>query len=224
MRKQRSTTESRSRSGTGTTPRSSGPCSPVPVPRLQSAPPVELVAACLEGESGAWEELLRRYANLIYSTILRSELDATDAEEAFQETAVALYRQLPRLREREKLTAWVIGIARRQAVNRIRARARERRLLGPVDPSLVPSDLPDPVPLAEEQRLRLEHAQQAKEAMGSISERCRRLLHYLFFEDPPPDYREISRRENIPVGSIGPTRVRCLVGLRRFFAERGWLS
>ena len=84
-----------------------------------------------------------------------------------------------------------------------------------VDPT-PPPELPDAV------RVRLEQAQQAREALAGLSERCRRLLGYLFFEDPPLDYAEIARREGLPIGSLGPTRARCLEKLRRHFEDRGW--
>lgn len=180
---------------------------------------------CLEHADQAWDEMLRRYSNLIYSTILKVGLPPEEQEEAFQATVVAIYRQLPRLRQPERLLSWIIGIAWRQAVNRIRSRSRETRLEEVTDPIMAHAiDRPAAGPLPDEERLALARSQQLLEALEQLSERCQRLLGYLFFEDPAPDYQEISRREKIPIGSLGPTRARCLDKLRKLFQDRGWPS
>jgi RNA polymerase sigma factor (sigma-70 family) len=194
-----------------------------------SAPPREdpeareLVDRCLRGEEDAWRQFLERYRRLIYATILKVGLPAVDQEEAFQETVVAIYQQLGRLRDNDRLVSWIVGIAWRQSINRIRARGRDRRV-GAMDgessagPELAAAEVPP-----DTIRLALERAQHAQEALAVLSERCRRLVHYLFYEDPPPDYAEIARREEIPIGSLGPTRARCLEKLRAYFKGRGWL-
>lgn len=186
-----------------------------------------LVRACLDHRQGAWEEFLERYGNLIYSTILKIGLPESDAEEAFQNSVVAIYRQLPRLRDHAKLLAWIIGISHRQAVNRIRSRSRES-LLPEIDDTIISDSravwgdaAPDDEAPAD-LRARLQGAQQTRETLAALPERCRRLLTMLFLEDPPPDYQEIRRREGIPVGSIGPTRARCLDKARKIFLDRGW--
>jgi len=183
----------------------------------------ELVERCLAGENAAWQELLRRYGRLIYSTILKADLAPDDQEEAFQSAIVAIHRSLPRLRDRERLVSWIIAIAWRQAVNCLRRRAREPRVEASGDQGeRAEIRLPASDPLPPDTRVELERAQQAQEALAALPERCRRLLRYLFFEDPAPDYAEIARRETLPIGSLGPTRARCLERMRRYFAERGW--
>jgi RNA polymerase sigma factor (sigma-70 family) len=187
--------------------------------------PTELVDACVERRPGSWEEFLRRYANLIYSTILKVGLPDADQEDAFQSAILVIYADLGRLRSRESIASWIVGITYRQAINRIRARTRARETpleededmpgRSVIDP-LAPGDLPD------QSRVELERAQQIAEALERLPERCRRLLRILFYEDPAPDYGEISRREGLPVGSIGPTRARCLEKMRRVYEERGW--
>lgn len=187
-------------------------------------PPAEdLIARCLSHEDSAWAEFLHRYQRLIYSTILKVGLPPDEQAEAFQASITAIYSQLPRLRQHEKLISWIVGIAWRQAVNQIRARRRQVPI-GFVEDAALAQSLapPSPVSPPDQTRLELEQAQQAQEAMGALSERCRRLLSYFFYEDPVPDYNEIARREGVPVGSLGPTRARCLEKMRRYFSERGW--
>jgi len=183
----------------------------------------ELIVACLDHREDAWQEFLRRYGDLIYSTILKVGLTPEDQEESFQSTIVALYRHLPRLRDREKLVSWMIGVAWRQAINRIRERTRAGRISGgPRAAAGAETEIPSSTPGVEETRLHLERAQWTREALDQMPERCRRLLSLLFYENPPLDYQEIAHREGIPIGSLGPTRARCLQKMKRIFEERGW--
>ena len=193
--------------------------------QIRTLPPERLLLECLGRNEGAWEEFLRRYADLIYSTILKVGLEESDRKDAFQSTVLAIYQEIDKLRDPARLPSWIIGIAYRQGVNRVRARMRSREtsmdaLPAPLIEDALPLSAPGPPP--DEERMALEKSQQVREAMELLPERCRRLLEMLFYEDPSPDYREVARREGIPIGSIGPTRARCIERLRRIFAKRGW--
>ncbi len=183
-----------------------------------------LVAGCLENSPGAWEEFIRRYGNLIYSTLMRLGLDPDAREESFQSAAVAIYRSMPRLRDSGRLVPWIIRIAYRQGVDQIRSRTRSKET--PLDALTESSLHREAMPLGDEAdppdelRVRLERAQLAAEILEGLGERCRRLLTMLFCERPAPAYGEIARREGIPPGSIGPTRARCLEKARHLAA--GW--
>lgn len=191
----------------------------------RQGPDRELVDRCLDHEPGAWEELLRSYGRLIYSTTNKAGLGPEEQEDAFQSSVMAIYRQLPKLRDREKIVSWIVGIAWRQAVNRIRLRSREIRM-EEVEDSVLRGSLDPPADsaLPDEDRVALERAQHAMEALDSLPGRCRRLLTLMFYEHPPLDYAEIARREGVPIGSLGPTRARCLRKMRGFFRERGWTA
>jgi DNA-directed RNA polymerase specialized sigma24 family protein len=67
--------------------------------------------------------------------------------------------------------------------------------------------------------IRLEKEIQIEAAIGKIDERCRRLLWLLYFETETISYDRIADMLNIPVGSIGPTRARCLQKLAKFLPE-----
>jgi RNA polymerase sigma factor (sigma-70 family) len=186
----------------------------------------DLVRRCLAQAPGAWEEFLRRYGDLIYSTIqMRVGLAEADREDAFQNAVIAIYTHLGRLRDPERLVPWVIRIAYRHGVNRIRVRSRRRET--PID-EIPDAQLRQPgeadtgeLP-GEQAQQDLEFGQRAQEAMALMPPRCRELLRLLFYEDPPLDYGDVSRRLSIPVGSIGPTRARCLEKMRRVYERRGW--
>jgi len=184
-----------------------------------------LVRDCLGNRPGAWEEFLRRYSNLIFSTIRKVGLPPSDQEEAYQAAVLAIYRQLSSLRDTDRLISWIVVISRRQAINRIRSRRNEVSLdhLSPSELAIAESTLEAADGLPEAETVALERAQQAAETLVRLPERCRRLLRLLFYEDPSIDYTEIARREGIPVGSIGPTRARCIEKARRIFEDQGWV-
>lgn len=192
--------------------------------RWTSLSHAELLPLCLDHAPGAWEEFLRRFSDLIYSTLRKYSLTEEDRLEAYQATIVAVSERLVQLRSPESLVPWIIGIAMRQAAMRIRTYARESieqiddahhaRRLDPSAPELLPS----------EEIERLQSAQQLQEGLASLSERCRRLLTALFLDEPQRDYREIAEQEGLSMGSIGPLRGRCLERLRDFFKDRGWLD
>jgi RNA polymerase sigma factor (sigma-70 family) len=146
-------------------------------------------------------------------------------DDAFQATVEAAFRQLHSLQDPEKLVPWLIGIASRQSINQIRRLRRETQVEDVSDELLRNGPAPSVPPgLPDEEVLLMERAQQAREGLEALPERCRRILRSLFFEDPAPEYREIALREGIPLGNIGSLRVRCIERLRRVFTDRGWLD
>ena len=68
-------------------------------------------------------------------------------------------------------------------------------------------------------RGRLARAALLRGALAQIGDRCRRFLTAIYLEEPPASYEEICRREGLPLGSIGPTRGRCLEKLRKALAD-----
>lgn len=184
----------------------------------------DLIDRCLSHAPGAWEEFLRQYGRLIYSVIHKVGLPADDQEEAFQSSVVAVYQNLRQLRDHRKLVAWIAGIAWRQSVDRIRSRSRESRMSEVTDTVLLESlSAVVPATLPDAERVALEQAQHAREALDSLSPKCQQLIRLFFYHSPPLDYAEIARREAIPIGSLGPSRARCLGRMRRFFREHGWI-
>src|SRR3990172_8770825 len=73
-----------------------------------------LIQACLRGDEHAWESLLERYERLIYSIPRRYGMAEHDAAEVFQNVCITLLGQLDRLRDHEKLGAWLVTTTRRE--------------------------------------------------------------------------------------------------------------
>lgn len=170
----------------------------------------ELVADCQEGDALAWRELVTRYRRLVFGVARACGLQVSDAEDVFQQTFAELARSLGRLREPERLEAWLCTTARRAAIRLKSSETRRARSLA--DPSL---ELAPASPEAFEERLdRLRMAERVRRELEALGPPCSTLLLGLF-ASPPRPYRELARQAGLAVGSLGATRARCLERLRR---------
>lgn len=175
----------------------------------------ELVHACQQGHRWAWDALVERYQRLIYAVPLRAGLPAEEAEDVLQTVFLRLVEHLEDIREPQALGKWLITTAKRESWRALRRRR------GAEDPegddgeqvSWLVGAHPD-------ENLWLDQVM-AGEAMEQIGERCRQLLWLLYYDPSRPSYEEISRQMKMPVGSIGPTRARCLEKLREVLRKMG---
>lgn len=176
---------------------------------LAALPDEELCGHCAAGDRLAWEALVNRYQRLVYAVPLRAGIRDDEAEEVFHRTFVKLSEHVASLRERGRVRAWVVTTARRLTIDVLRARKTR-----PVadDPEAVFEQLADPSPGADQQLADLERRHLVRQAVGLLEERCQRLIHLLFYEatDPPRPYEALAAELGMPVGSLGPTRARCL--------------
>lgn len=165
-----------------------------------------LIDGCLRGSERSWAQLVGRYERMVFS-IARSEgLDRTDAEDLVQQVFLQLVSSLESLRETTKLPGWLATVTRRQAW---RKRDAKRRL-EPSDPSDDDLDLPD----EEDPVGRSADLITLVAALEELGGRCDCLLRRLYLSDADPSYEVVAAELDIPVGSIGPTRARCLEKLR----------
>lgn len=174
----------------------------------------ELVERCARGDDPAWRALVGRYERLVYTIPYRMGLDPADADEVFQITFTRLAERIGELREPARVRAWLVTTARRTAIN-LAGRRREI-------PSEIPDTLTDPGELPSEELERLQDQQLVRAALGRLGARCRRLLALLYYGDGAVtkggtagegSYRDVASELGIPMGSIGPTRMRCLAKL-----------
>jgi len=189
---------------------------PIRSVHLSIAPPDEsLVKQCLSGNQDAWNALLQKYRNLIYSIPLKYGMSRDDANDIFQQVCMQLLRHLDELRDHKSLPAWLITVTTRLCTDSI---SRDRRFEVPVTESngLNISEAPEKMLRA------LEQEQIFREEMALLQPRCRALLHMLFFETPAVPYATVAKKLGLAAGSIGFTRMRCLQSLRRQLEERGF--
>ena len=170
-----------------------------------------LVTRARNGDRQAWDALVDRYAPLIWSICRRHRLEAADAADAAQNVWLQLVDQLDKIRDPAALPGWLATTTRREC-GRI-ARAARR----PCDAgyALAAGTIPDEhAQAAGQDLLAAERHAALRAAFGQLPPGCQQLLA-LLLHDPALSYAEISARLGIPVGSIGPTRRRCLDKLRR---------
>ena len=170
-----------------------------------------LVARARNGDRRAWDALVERYAPLIWSICRRHQLGAADAADVSQSVWLRLVAQLDMLREPAALPGWLATTTRREA----RRVVRTARGSQPAAYELDVENLPDELArTADQEVLEAERHAALRQAFGALDPFSRQLVS-LLIQDPPVPYAEISARLGIAVGSIGPSRGRCLEKLRR---------
>ncbi len=181
----------------------------------------ELIIACLDGDSTAWETLITRYQRLIYSIPMKARLSSDDAADIFQSVCLKLYEKLSTLRDHERVSSWLITTTTRE-VWRVAARLRRDSTTASSDEESADAinRIPSTGPLADEQRQELEQQQIVRESVEALPERCRNLVTMLFYEKDELSYADIARRMNMPVPSVGPTRARCLEKLKKLLQDK----
>jgi len=175
-----------------------------------------LIRACRRGDAVAWERLIRRYRRLIYSIPVAYRIPEDGADEIFQTVAVRLFEHIGRIRNPGGLAAWLMVTTRRACQLHLRNRSRSESLEDNAADSAGRSTLEVADRL---HRTACEHTLEL--ALARLGDPCLALLRALFMEDPAPSYEEISARLGRPVGSLGPTRARCLAKLRRIYDRLG---
>lgn len=181
-----------------------------------------IVEACLCGDARSWETLIHRYQRLIYSIPIRAGFSPVDAADIFQSVCVRLFEKLATLRNREKISSWLITTTTRECWRVAERRRRENK------PSIYDSEYEQDIvnrlvsdePLAEQRQIAFERQHEVRQAIESLSDRCRRLITLLFYSGEEPSYADIARQIKVPLNSVGPTRARCLQKLKRLLQGR----
>lgn len=172
----------------------------------------KLVERCLAGDAKGWDELLARHERLVYAVIRSWRLSDDDGADVFQDVFAALVRGLPRLRDARSLVRWLSSTTDRIA--RAQALRRRRELALSAEPNAVDTLAAEGPDVGEDLEA-LEQQAMVRLALDELPEGCRRLLQALYYEHPSPSYASVSLQLGVPVGSLGPTRARCMARLRR---------
>ena len=171
----------------------------------------DLVIRARNGDKQAWDALVERYAPLIWSICRRHRLGGADADDVGQSVWLQLVEHLGTLRDPAALPGWLATTTRRECGRVLRAAH------GPHAARYTPNveDIADEqTGTAEQELLAAERHAALHEAFLQLPH-CDQQLIALLTQDPPAPYAKISSSLGIPVGSIGPTRGRCLDRLRR---------
>jgi RNA polymerase sigma factor (sigma-70 family) len=176
-----------------------------------------LLAAAVNGDQRSWEIIVDRYADLVWSVARSFRLGRADAADVSQATWLRLVEHLHDVKDPDRLGAWLATTARREAIALVR---RSVRTTPTAD--TWPFDGNDDSEPLDGEILRTERAVTVRKAFQQLSGQCQQLLGVLM-ADPPPTYAEVGAALGIPVGSIGPSRARCLGVLRRQLSQQDGL-
>jgi len=167
-----------------------------------------LLAAAAVGNQQAWDLLVARYARLVWSIARSFRLPEADAADVSQTTWLRLVEHLGSIKDPDRLAGWLATTTRRESIGVLRRRDREVPIFdGPEEED--EDDGQDP----ESQTIARDEYRELWDAFAGLSEKCRALLRVLSVT-PLESYAQIAAALRMPVGSIGPTRARCLDQLR----------
>lgn len=172
-----------------------------------------LVSAARDGNEDALGQIVTELSPLLWQVARAAGLSPGDAEDVLQTAWLRLVEHLDDIHDSAALASWLITTTKREAW-RVRAAARRQ---APTDSESL-DELPDDGPGSEEQVILDDQRRTLWAAIARLSARCRKLLRIIAFA-PRPDYAAVAAALDMPVGSIGPTRGRCLAKLRALLAS-----
>lgn len=167
-----------------------------------------LVAEAAAGDPAAWDQLVEAFSGLVWSVARGHGLYGAEAADISQTVWLRFVEHLHRIRQPERAGAWLATTARHECLRVLRRRGR----------TLAMADVPEQLDGARDADpgavvLAAEDHELLMAALQDVSGPCQTLLR-LLIADPPLSYDEISAALDMPKGSIGPTRQRCLSRLR----------
>jgi RNA polymerase sigma factor (sigma-70 family) len=176
------------------------------------------VVAARAGQNDAWERLVARFQPTLEAVARRHRLTPADVEDVVQRTWEKCYQHLADLRDAEALPGWLTTTCRREALAVIRG--QQRCIPVPDDSMLALASVRpdhrgtggDPVDTVVER----EQMAALCQAVAGLPERQRLLVATLMQStERKPVYGELAAALAMPIGSIGPTRLRAITTLRR---------
>lgn len=182
--------------------------------RLGAEEVASLARAAAAGDQRAWERLVEEFSGLVWAVARAHRLSRSDAADVAQTTWLRLVEHLGRIKDPGRLGGWVATTARRECLRVLRTAARTV----PADDEVLEREPSETTVDAD--LLLAERDAALWQAFDRLPARDQALLR-LLVADPTPSYEEIGAALDMPIGSIGPTRARCLERLRREAAVVG---
>jgi len=172
----------------------------------------DLIRGCREGRVEAWRRLLDKYERIVFSVPRKYGLTSDDAADITQLTFTILVQSIDKLPEDSKLGGWLTTVARRHTwrlLERNRRQGIGKHAI--LDENTASGDG------ATIQNWEL--GEWLNQGLSMIGGSCRDLLFALYLDPEQPSYAEVAARLDMAIGSVGPTRIRCLKRLRRVLDE-----
>jgi RNA polymerase sigma factor (sigma-70 family) len=168
----------------------------------------DLLQGIINGDSSAWDEILRRYGRLVSTTVRSFRLQEADALDAIQTTWLRLAENAHRVQHPERLAGWLATTARRECLRSLR-----HAKTGPNFTDWALETVSDPSAGPEQRAIEASITGMLRDLIDELPPLRRNLIQMLF-TDNPWSYAEIAHVAGIPLGGIGPTRARALRQLR----------
>lgn len=168
----------------------------------------DLFRAWRKGNGRAMDELVRQMTPVLWHVVRAYGLERTRAEDVVQTTWLQLLRNHESISDPRAVSSWLTTTARREAWKVAKAHGK----LDTTDTDNLDALLPEQA-AAEEHAIRSDEYRRLWTAVRCLTTRCQKLLRIIAFEERP-DYARIASDLSMPIGSIGPTRNRCLAKLR----------
>lgn len=174
----------------------------------------------LAGDPPRMAEVVEAATPAMWHTARAVGLDAARAEDAVQQAWSQLVANADSVRDPQAVLAWLITTTRRGAIriSQQEATTRPTEDIHLPQQSAAADELRPPAEDPESSVLRTERDHTLWRHVSAMDPRCRELLRVVAFADKP-DYAAIAARLGMPIGSIGPTRGRCLANLRAALAD-----
>lgn len=193
-----------------------------------ASPFAVLVDGSIAGDAAAWQALVRKLERVVWKAVNMMTTDDDIRKDAFAATWLRLVERLGTIREPEKLPGWLTTTATNEVRQIIRQRGRQQVSVDWSAPRDVFAGLLANTSEADGEHdrelVRDEVRSTVRRAFSSLDEECRQILTVLVLADPPVPYKDASEALNRPIGSLGPSRMRCLEKLRNTPVMQSWVS
>jgi RNA polymerase sigma factor (sigma-70 family) len=168
----------------------------------------ELLTRVVAGDEQAWNEVVARYAGLVWSVARSYRLSSAATDDVVQTVWLRLAEHCGRIRQADRLASWLATTTRNEALRVIRKSGRST-------PTAMIDDTAEPTTPSIEERVTDDVTLTAVlQAFAKLSPEDQQLMR-LLCAVPPIDYQTIAEMLGRPIGSIGPTRARCLERLKK---------
>jgi RNA polymerase sigma-70 factor (ECF subfamily) len=171
----------------------------------------ELVAACLEGHSAAFEAIVERHRRPVYRLCYRFAGNHEDASDLSQDVFLRAYRGLKRFRAESSLGTWLHRIAVNVCLNRLAVKAPR------TEPLEADQHVDTRSESAAERVLRRERAARVREAIARLPRKQRAVLIMRLYQDLP--HQEIALIIGTSTGAVKANYCHALQNLRRLLGE-----
>jgi RNA polymerase sigma factor (sigma-70 family) len=176
---------------------------------------LQLVAAARNGDANAWRALVARYSGMLRAKCRSYRLSNEDVNDVVQTTWLLAVQHLGQLKSDDHMGGWLATIAERECLKVVRRRSRET-----VSGDLGEMDLPGvQTPSPEREIARSWLTRVLPTLVGQLSA-SQQVLFKALTGMPEPHYADVARMTGRPLGSIGPSRARCLARLRVLLEDR----